>query len=190
MVRTSRWSIALCCVVLTGCASLLPSTRADDTSRFNSYEEAQAAIEKVVPYRTRAADLASLGLDVEASANVQQLPYPQWVGMLVQPNVPLAQADIGIRDCLAAEQACRAYVFRIGNQTRERAGNFVMDFLNFRRITHTRGWRFEGVMLLRDDVVLFRNHGGQPKIELVEDRANPLGPLQSIGESVPSGLMP
>jgi len=182
--------ICLGCVALAGCASWLPRTRSDDVSHFNSYDEARVAIEQVKPYQTRVADLKALNFDLDASANVQQLPYPQWVGMLVQANVPLDRADIGIRDCLAAEQSCRAYVFRFGNLARERRGNFVADFLNFRRITHTRGWRFEGVLLVRDDVVLFRNHGGQPSIELVEDRSNPLGPFQSLGESVPSGLTP
>lgn len=178
------------CVAQTACTTLLPSTRSQDVSHFNSYEEAQAAIEQVVPYRTRLRDLGGLRLDIDVSANVQQLPYPQWVGMLVQSNVPLDRADIGIRDCLAAEQACRAYVLRSGDLVRERSGGFFADFLNFRRITHSHGWRFEGVLLVRDDVVLFRNHGGQPRIEAVEDRSNPLGPFQSIGESVPSGLMP
>jgi hypothetical protein len=45
-------------------------------------------------------------------------------------------------------------------------------------------------VLVRDDLVLFRNHGGQPRIELVEDRKNPLGPLQGMGESMPSGMVP
>ncbi|MBA3623072.1 MAG: hypothetical protein H0W48_01105 [Methylibium sp.] len=46
------------------------------------------------------------------------------------------------------------------------------------------------MVLVRDGLVLFRNHGGQLRIELVEDRRNPLGPLQSVGESVPSSLKP
>jgi len=185
-----RFLLCLGCVALAGCAGLLPRTRSDDVSHFDSYDDARAALERVTPYQTRVADLKALHFDLDASANVQQLPYPQWVGTLVQANQPLDRADIGIRDCLAAEQTCRAYVFRFGNLARERDGNFIADFLNFRRITHTRGWRFEGVLLVRDDVVLFRNHGGQPRIELVEDRANPLGPFQSLGESVPSGLVP
>ena len=60
----------------------------------------------------------------------------------------------------------------------------------YKRCMLTHGWRFEGVMLVRDGVVLFRNHGGQPNIELVEDRRNPLGPLQNAGESGPRSLLP
>jgi len=177
-------------VALAGCSALLPRSRAEDVSNFQSYEAAREALESVVPYRTTLADLESLGFDVRASANVQQVPYPQWVALLAHPNVPLDRADVGIRDCIAAEQACRSYAFRFGNLKQERRGNFAADFLNFRRVTLTHGWRFEGVMLVRDGVVLFRNHGGQPRIELVEDRRNPLGPLQTMGDSALRSLVP
>ena len=177
-------------VVLAGCSALLPRSRAEDISPFQSYDAAREALESVVPYRTTLEDLKTLGFDVQASANVQQVPYPQWVAVLAHPNVPLDRADVGIRDCVAAAQACRSYTFRFGNLKQERRGSFVADFLNFRRITLTHGWRFEGVMLVRVGVVLFRNHGGQPNIELVEDRRNPLGPLQTMGESALRSLMP
>ena len=177
-------------VALGGCSALLPRSRAEDISPFQSYDAAREALESVVPYRTTLEDLKTLGFDVQASANVQQVPYPQWVAVLAHPNVPLDRADVGIRDCVAAEQACQSYIFRFGNLEQERRGSFVADFLNFRRITLTHGWRFEGVMLVRDGVVLFRNHGGQPNIELIEDRRNPLGPLQNVGESALRGLMP
>ena len=177
-------------VALAGCSGLLPRSRAEDISPFQSYDAAREALESVVPYRTTLEDLKTLGFDVRASANLQQMPYPQWVAVLAHPNVPLDRADVGIRDCVTAEQACRFYTFRFGNLKQERRGSFVADFLNFRRITLTHGWRFEGVMLVRDGVVLFRNHGGQPNIELVEDHRNPLGPLQGTGESALRGLLP
>ena len=162
---------------------MLPHGRAEDISLFRTYADAQAALERVTPYRDTLADARGLGFDVGDSTNVEEVPYPQWVGVLVHPNVPLDRADIGIRDCLAAELGCRAYRFRFSRIEEDRTGNFVVDFLNFRRITHRHGWRFEGLMLVRDGVVLFRNHGGQPHVEYVEDRRNPLGPLQGIGES-------
>ena len=45
----------------------------------------------------------------------------------------------------AALAGCDAYVFKFGNIERERHGSFFADFLNFRRITRTFGWHFEGV---------------------------------------------
>jgi hypothetical protein len=41
-------------------------------------------------------------------------------------------------------------------------------------------------VLVRDDnLVLFSNHSGEPNIEKTDVRRNPLGPLQSFGESMP-----
>ena len=58
----------------------------------------------------------------------------------------------------------------------------MLDFLNFRRETRMTGWRFEGLLAVRDGVVLFRSHGGDPRSDRVERQVNPLGPLQRLGE--------
>jgi hypothetical protein len=151
-----RWLLMGACTMLAGCMALLPRTQTEDVSPFASFEAARDAFERVAPYRTRLDELKALGFDARASGNVRQIPYPQWVGHLVpNPTLAIDELDIGIRDCIAAQQACRAYEFRLGAQVHERRGGFVADFLNFRRETHTRGWRFEGVVLVRDAVVLF-----------------------------------
>jgi hypothetical protein len=178
------------CIGLAGCSSLLPTVVTVDTSRFDSYAEARDALERTVPYGSTTADLRELGFDVSKSSNLLRVPYPQWVGLLIHPNTPLDRADVGIRDCFDAQEGCVAYWFKFGQLDRERTGGFLLDFFNFHRVTHSYGWKFEGVVLVRDDLVLFRNHGGQPRIELVEDRKNPLGPLQGMGESMPSGMVP
>ena len=79
-------------VALGGCSALLPRSRAEDISPFQSYDAAREALESVVPYRTTLEGLKMLGFDVQASANVQQVPYPQWVAVLAHPNVPLDRA--------------------------------------------------------------------------------------------------
>jgi hypothetical protein len=66
---------------------------------------------------------------------------------------------------------------------RTRKGAFLLDFLNFQRTTVVTGWRFDALVAVRDSILLFRNFGGEPNIDRIEHQANPLGPLQSIGES-------
>lgn len=175
---------------LAGCGSLLPRSESEDVSPFQSYEAARSALEQVRPYETSLEQLRALGFDIGRSANVERVPYPQWVGMIVHPGTPLDQTEDGIRDCIAAGPLCQALVFRFGRVERERRGAFLADFFNFHRLTRTFGWRFEGTVLVRNGTVLFRNHGGQPTIELVEDRWNPLGPFQSIGESASRVVTP
>ena len=71
----------------------------------------------------------------------------------------------------------------------QREGNFAADFFNVRRVTHVTGWRFEALVVLSDHTVLFRNIAGEPNIDRVERRTNPLGPLQPAGEAAGSLLL-
>lgn len=174
-------------LILGGCGSLLPRGSSHEPSTFTSFEAAREALERIEPYRTTTAQLKSLGFDVDTSANVRLIPYPQVITRLApNPNVTLDMLDPGIRDCIAARQACRAYEFLISHQSRRREGAFLLDFLNFRRTTDISGWRFEGLIVVRDELVLFRNYGGEPQIKSTDRQSNPLGPLQPAGESAGS----
>ncbi len=179
-----RSSILLACVALGGCAhNLLPDSSTDSRAAFADFEAAQHSFERIVPYQTTAADLKAMGFDT-AMSNVRQIPYPDVVGRLA-PNggIALADLDVGIRDCILARLRCRAYEFRIGHETRTRTGGFIRDFLNFERTTSVVSWHFEALVVVREDLVLFRTFGGEPRNERVDHEMNPLGPLQSIGES-------
>ena len=68
-----------------------------------------------------------------------------------------------------------------GDQGHE--GGFLLDFLNFRRVTHVVGWHFEGLLAVRDGTVLFRSYAGEPRTDRPEREVNPLGPLQPAGDS-------
>jgi hypothetical protein len=175
------WVLAV--LPLAACVQLLPQERMEDRSSFGSYEAAQRALSQVTPYKTTVADLKALGFDVYTASNVVHIPYPELITRLVpHPNLPLDAMDPGIRDCIAAREGCVAYALRIERQSRQRAGGFWLDFLNFRRITAVKGWRFEGLLAIRDGVVVFRSSGGEPSVDRTERQSNPLGPLQSAGE--------
>jgi len=181
MVRgASAW--ALVATMLVGCGQLLPSVRSEEPSPFATFDDARRAIEQVEPNRTRLEEMKALGLDPKASANVREVPYPQLVAQLVESSaLALSELDPGIRECIAARQRCRAYQFHFSRIVRDRTGSFMLDFLNFDRTTRTSGWRFEAIVLVRDDdVVLFRNHAGEPRIDTTDRVRNPLGPMQSI----------
>ena len=60
---------------------------------------------------------------------------------------------------------------------------FLLDFFNINRHVQVRGWRFEGLVVVRDGVVLFRNSAGEAKLDATERTINPLGPFQRSGES-------
>ena len=43
---------------------------------------------------------------------------------------------------------------------------------------------FNGLILLKDDIVVYKLTGGQPAIQQTEENQNPLGPVQAIGSKV------
>ena len=179
------------CLLLCGCANLLPRGDSEKPSGFDSFEGAAQAFDAVVPYRTTVDQLSALGFDLQSSSNVTLIQYPQLTGRLAPDRgVPFEAIDPGIRDCIVARLACQAYEFHLGRERSRREGGFLSDFLNFRRTTHVTGWRFEGLLAVRDGVVLFRSHGGEPRTDRTELQVNPLGPLQGAGEAVGRRLVP
>ena len=184
-MRTFRRLLAACTLALVGgCSSLLPHGGADTPSPFQSYAEAQRAAERIEPFRTDLVQLAGLGFDPESAKNVTVIPYPEILGRLTPySGVPMEYLDRGIRACIQAQVGCRGYLFRFQKEDRQREGSFLADFLNVRRVTHTTGWSFEAMLVVHDGVVLFRNAGGDPRVERFERNTNPLGPLQPAGEA-------
>ena len=169
---------------LAGCTALLPSSSAVSPSSFDSFEAAQGALEKTVPYKTTLEELKALGFDPQASANVSIIPYPEVVSRLAPySGVALDALDPGVRDCILAQTQCKAYVYRFGRVDRQRDGNFFLDFFNIKRDVQMNGWRFEGVVVVRNGIVLFRNSAGESELNTFEKTTNPLGPFQRSGES-------
>ena len=103
--------------MLVACADLLPRSQTQQPSGFESFEAAAGALERAVPYKTTVAELKALGFDIDASANVTQIPYPQLIARLA-PNssIPLEALDPGLRDCMLARQECRVYEFRLAHR--------------------------------------------------------------------------
>jgi hypothetical protein len=175
---------------LSACSSLLPRGRTDTPAGFASFEQAQAAVERIVALETPTSELAKLGFDPVAGTNVTLIPYPDIVGRLApHPGVPFDKLDAGIRQCIEAQAACSGYLFHFERQDRKREGSFWPDFLNLRRTTYVTGWWFDALIVVTNGKVLFRNFAGQASTDKVEKQVNPLGPFQPAGESAGSLLI-
>lgn len=180
----------LIALALAGCTSLLPRGSISNSTRFASFDEARLAAEQVLPLKTRIQELGPLGFDIRDGENVTLVSYPEIVVRLTpHPGVPISLLDEGTRQCIDIQLACRGYVFRFERENRQREGNFWMDFFNVRRTTHLTGWRFEALIVVSNDTVLFRNYSGLARIERVEQQTNPLGPFQPAGESAGASLL-
>ena len=182
--------VLMSCQILSACTSLLPRVDIDTGGGFTSFEQAQAAAQRILPRKTRTEELSALGFDLPAAPNVTLIPYPDIVGRLApHPGVPIELLDVGVRQCIEAQSDCRGYLLRFERMQRRREGNFWLDFLNMRRTTYYRGWWFETLIVIADNTVLFYNTAGQAQSERVERQVNPLGPFQSSGEGVVRELL-
>jgi hypothetical protein len=85
---------------------------------------------------------------------------------------------------MKVQQACVGYLMEPSKIDQRRVGNFFLDFLNFKRQTLTTGWKFSALIVVVDQMVVYKQWTGQPKIESTDLRTNPLGPLQGMGEAL------
>jgi hypothetical protein len=189
MKQAARCATLLAGVALAGCTSLLPRADLATQQAWGNFEEARAAIEAIVPQKSTRAELSSAGIDPLQSASVTILGLPDVMQRFtIGTAVDGQQLDPGIRECLAAGNACTGYSIFVRRNDRKRIGNFWLDTFNFRRETDVTGWTFNALILFVGETVVYTVHGGQPRIHEKEVSRNPLGPLQSIGEGVGSAL--
>ena len=175
---------ALCLLCLAGCNTLLPHGNSNVEGPWQSFEEAQQTFDRIVPYQTTLADLKGMNLDPYSQPNISILNYSDVLRRFA-PNAPASpdNLDAGVWECITAKTACQGFEVIQKSIKRKRTGNFLGDFLNFNRQVDVSGWSFNGVVLIKDNVVIYKLVGGQPLIREQETNRNPLGPLQGVGEA-------
>lgn len=171
-------------LLLSGCASWLPRARSE-SSDFKSFEEARSAVDSLVPMQSDVASLSKLGIDPVHQPNIKILTHADVVRRFV-PSGLLERKDLdpGVMACLEAREACRGWEINATRILKARTGYFLPDFTNFVRRSETTGWRFNALVLLVHDVVVYRAWGGQPNVNEIEVNTNPLGPLQDLGPAM------
>lgn len=176
-------SVALV-LLISACSSMLPKAHTESTV-FQSFDEARAAIEKLVPMKSDRQSIEKSGFNPATHPNIKLLTHSDVVRLFV-PTSLLKREDLdpGILKCLEARDACHGMEVTESKISRVRTGNFWTDFTNFKRRTETTGWRLDGLILFVNDLVVYRSWGGQPAINEVEVRTNPLGPFQDIGPAL------
>ncbi len=171
-------------LLLGGCASMLPEVH-NESALFASFEAARNAIDSLVPMKSDVTTLKSLGLDPAAQPNTIILTQTEVVRRFV-PSALLKREDLdpGVLACVEARDNCRGWEITVSRIEKKRTGGFLADFLNFSRRSETTGWRFNALVLLVNDQVVYRAWGGQPSVNEVEVNTNPLGPLQEMGPAI------
>lgn len=173
--------ILLFCLCLTGCSSrsFLPSSKDAFLSPWNSYEEVSSSFQQITAYQTNLEALNKLGFSPDVTPNIQILNHLD-IMQRFMPNqsITLKDLDKGLQDCLAAQENCQAYEIFVRNINSYRYGNVFLDLFHFHRKTAITGWEFRAIVVLKNNLVVYKICGGKPKIDEVKCEKNPLGPLQ------------
>jgi hypothetical protein len=183
---TRRLLIVVSLSLLSGCASLLlPKSKEVTSSPWQSFQDAQNAFDKIIPGTTTIQDLRRMKLDPSTNPNIAILNYADVMRrFMLNPSLSVNDLDDGVRLCVTAKITCRGFEINQSLVQKSRNGNVVLDVLGFYRETHTAGWKFNGLILLKDEVVVYKLTSGQPAIQQTEENQNPLGPVQAIGSKV------
>ena len=172
-------------LLLAGCSAVLPQETNVDSSKFQTYDQVLASYGDVQLGKTRLNELAGLGLDTRTTPNIEVLSYTDIVNrFLPGERMTLQQAPPAVRLCIEAQYRCSAYVFRLQNSHTQRSGGVVPDLLGFQQDTVNNGWSAEVVLLLQDDVVVYKVISGSPHTQDRRDMTQPLGPLQDMGKLI------
>jgi len=168
-------------LLMTGCASLFSSTRSNTETKWKNYSEIEGAFGAIQPGLTTHGDLKTLGFDPDASPNVKILTYVDvMVLFMPNPSITAAQLHPAVRECIDAKEHGHAYAVELSDIRTKRHGNLFLDIFGFKRSTHESGWRFKGLILLKDDLVIYKLSSGEPAVSQEELRKKPLGPLQEL----------
>lgn len=189
-IRCNSLVVVVLLLMLTGCASLLPSTKITIQSPWEDFDGAKLTYEKVVPGVTNVADLKKLGFDPFVVPNIRIMTATEVVNIfLPNPSIKMEDLDPGIQKCIESKDRCTAYQILPSMLNTNRIGNFWLDLFTFKRHTVNTGWEFRGLLTIVDEVVTYRDPpGGRPLIHTDQVDVKPLGPIQEIGTAVASAI--
>ena len=183
-----RFLVPVVLAALAGCSSLLPKTTetsGDMKTAWQSYQQAAETFARITPRVTTVDELRGQHLDPRLNANMRIVPRYEIVQLfMVNGTMTLADLDDGVRECLQAQAACTAWAIDQQALQKRRSGNAALDMLKLHRETQNSGWRFSGLLLLKDGVVIYKLTGGQPRILEYAQTDDMLGPLQLIGSKL------
>lgn len=168
-------------VLTTGCKSLFVHGESTAVSRWTNYASVEAAFKTIVPYHTTVDDLRTLGFDPRVSPNVKILTYVDIIQTFMpNPGIQLKDLAPAVRDCIESQENSRAYLVELHDIKQQRHGNLFLDIFGFNRRTHESGWRFQGLILIQDDLVVYKLASGEPQVSSESKKVRPLGPLQEL----------
>jgi hypothetical protein len=165
----------------TGCKSMFVSENHRSVTKWETFDDAETAFEKIVPHQTRVTDLKDLGFDPHTTPNIKILNYLDIIERFI-PNSSITMEDLhpDVRHCIDLKEGCMGYELDLDIQRKKRFGNLALDMAGFTKKTQVYGWNYKALVLMKDGVVVYKLRSGQPNVDKIERKIKPLGPIQEI----------
>ncbi|MGH8023811.1 MAG: hypothetical protein ACRED1_09535, partial [Limisphaerales bacterium] len=168
----------------TGCQSLFMSHQTATESRWTNWDQVNIAFDRIVPNRTTVNDLKHMGFDPSVTPNICIMPFVDIVPIFMpNPNIHMDDLPMGVQVYVEAKTNNCAYRLQLQDVKEKRHGNLFLDVFGFKRLTHQSGWRFRGLILIKNNVVVYTLSSGEPDISSDENITKPLGPFQDMQDT-------
>jgi len=182
--------LAVSLALAPGCGSRLLTREQARTAPWKSFRKAKQAYDQIVVAQTTAADLEGLRLDPASSEASTVVTYVDVLEYFA-PNkgIALEAADPGVQRCVHIREHCIAWRIEITRRKQRRTGMALLDWMLFRRTTRTSGWDLRMLVLMEDDLVLYKLWSARPSILEYRDRIWPLGFLTELFSVIVPGIV-
>ena len=175
----------LVALLVAGCGGVLPRESHGDAAAFQTYDQVRASYDRIEPGKTKITDLSAIGFDPLTTPNVEFLSSTDIVAHFMPvAAITLDRVPPGVRSCIEAQDRCSAYRFRLAHSAKRRNGGIMQDMLSFSRDTVSTGWAVEIIFLVQDGFVVYKTITASPFLRSQENKVQPLGPLQNLGDSL------
>lgn len=179
-------------LALGGCARwVLPSETVERgrVPGMDSYAATEAVFTRIRPFESTALELSQKGIHPGITPNLKVLNYLD-VMQRFMPHETVRIRDLApaVQACINARDACEGWALQLEQIERQRVGHVSLDVLGIERETEATGWQAEMLLLLVDDVVVYKLWSGVPNIQEVNSQTNPLGPAQDLSGPAASAV--
>jgi len=148
---------------------------------WETFDDADAAFNRIEVHTTRVEDLKELGFDPHTTPNIKVLNYLDIMERFI-PNSSITKEDLhpDVRQCIELKEGCMGYELDLDIVRKRRFGNLALDMAGFTKKTQVYGWNYKALLLIKDGVVVYKLRSGQPFVDKIERKIKPLGPLQEV----------
>ena len=181
MRHLTIFTLSAVLLLSTACSSMLPVRTVRTHTEWSEYHQLKNVVHHLHAGQTLE-DIKALGVDVDKTKNIEVLTHLDVAKRfgLIGMRDPNLRVPPGVQRMMDAAEKGRGYELTVQHTVEEREGSFWKDFLNFKQVKRTTGWKFSVLIITVGDKIEYVLHKGNPNINRLEVEKNPLGPFQKL----------